>query len=162
MENVKGLIIWFKGEQVRLSGESKVLHGGLFYDGVYVTGYQVCESVTIAESIVKLYHKNNKQVKLTDFESQNVQYKIEVLIDSGLEMWNDINFTRQELDSLCDKIKKGIVILNQKEYDLVREESQNLLDIANDNYYSGYPEYKTDVIKLRKLIKKLSLALTEE
>lgn len=102
----------------------------------------------------------NKQIKLTKFEAEEIRYKIDVIIDSGSEMWESYKMTESELEDLRLKIQKGIVIiLNEKEYILVKDEVKDLLTICECNYYSGFPEYKNDMIKLRKLYNKIDLAL---
>lgn len=95
------------------------------------------------------------KVKFTSFEANEINYKIEVLIMSGHEMWDSIKMTKRELSELSDKIKVGIVKLSEKEFKIVKEETENLLDIAETNLDAGFPEYKNDVLKLRKLMKKL-------
>jgi len=94
-------------------------------------------------------------MKLTPFAAEELRYKIGVLIDSGQEMFDSINHTEAELESLCNKItSKDEVSLDEWEYKLLKEESEDLLTIAETNLDAGFPEYLKDVRKLRKLVKK--------
>ena len=54
------IVIYLKGELVELSGESEIAHGGLFYNGQWVSGYKTGKDCTIAAMIIKQYNDNLK------------------------------------------------------------------------------------------------------
>jgi hypothetical protein len=100
------------------------------------------------------------QVKLTKFEAEELGYKIEVLIDSGADMLDDIGYTESELENLDNRLIPGLFVMDERDYNLIKEEAEDILNICESNYYAGFPEYKNAMIKLRKLVNKLSLALS--
>lgn len=43
-------IVWNCGEKVELTGESSILYGGKFWDGVYVTGRKKGQKIVISDN----------------------------------------------------------------------------------------------------------------
>lgn len=97
-------------------------------------------------------------MKLTPFEAEELRYKVGVLIDSGQEMFDSINRTESELEKLDAKItSKDEVALEDWERNLLKEEAEDLLTIAEINLDAGFPEYIKDVRKLKKLVNKFEV-----
>lgn len=88
-------------------------------------------------------------MKFTKFEKEELEYKLEIIRDEE-EMLQDIGKSEADIDALIEKVKVNSE-LDQWEIKLLEEEAENLLDIAEANYFSGFPEYLPDVRKLRKL-----------
>ncbi len=88
-------------------------------------------------------------MKFTKFEKAELRYKLEVIIDS--EEWlQDVGRTEADIDALIKKVESN-GDFEEWEMKLLAEEAENLLDIAEQNLDAGFPEYKNDVRKLRKL-----------
>lgn len=95
-------------------------------------------------------------MKLTKFEKEELVYKLEVMQDNE-EYLAEINKTEDDIAALIKKVESDADHFEQWELKELREEAENLLDIAEANYSAGFPEYYPDVRKLRKLNEKLEL-----
>lgn len=98
------------------------------------------------------------EIRLTQFEVEELEHKMEVILDEE-EMWEGRSET--ELETLKGKIVKGNVSLDAWEHTLLKEEAENLLDIAEHNLDGGFPEYRNDVRKLKALVGKFDLVKRE-
>ena len=88
-------------------------------------------------------------MKFTKFEQEELRHKLEVIIDS--EEWlEDVKRTEEDIQAIIKKVESN-GDFEEWELQLLAEEAENLLDIAETNYSAGFPEYLPDVRKLRKL-----------
>ena len=62
MDRLTGsVLVNFRGQIVKLSGKSEELHGGIFWQGVYITGPQEGQSVDVADQLIKWQQKGVKK-----------------------------------------------------------------------------------------------------
>ncbi len=94
-------------------------------------------------------------MKFTKFEKKELRYKLEVIIDNE-EFLDDINRTESDIEATIKKVESNGEF-EEWELQLLAEEAENLLDIAETNLDAGFDEYKNDVRKLRKLNQKFEV-----
>ena len=94
-------------------------------------------------------------MKFTNFEKKELRYKLEVIIDNE-EFLDDISRTEADIEATIKKVESNGEF-EEWELQLLAEEAENLLDIAETNLDAGFDEYKNDVRKLRKLNQKFEV-----
>ena len=116
-----------------------------------------------------LYYNYTANVYLTDIKDHNKKYD-SAIIDLPYNLYSHTNDTLiSNIIESTSKLAARIVIVSisdiesiikrveangdfeEWELQLLAEEAENLLDIAETNYSAGFPEYYPAVRKLRKL-----------